>query len=327
MLSYLYNDEAGQRQQIDRLRKHPGLATAVRYLQNLLVLAPKRADGYAGLVEVHDFLNDEAALATLLRQVSEAELDLSDARQQALDFYAGNTSPEQVAQLVASMEWYQQIVDETPADARDINFAVAATTLIAQQLRLAQMQPGGDVDRLTQLAEQSHRASPSTATRSVLLEVYAHRAVNQLVDQVPEFAELIEPARPATSDADLLAVGMAESDALSARLLAHADVQRAVSLAVETAEKFPSSSSPGIWSLVRRSHPEVAAELVKQLDNHPADPLAREIYWQLAPFHGSSTYTLVWQSKMRGQPERAAEILRLSSEAGLPLPKQPAAAP
>jgi tetratricopeptide (TPR) repeat protein len=94
LVRYLYDDADGRQPILDQLKSSPALARAVQLLERSILLAPKRAENYDGLVDLYTYLDDAEGLKRLLLRIEEVDPDVSRIRNNAIESAQGKKGGE-----------------------------------------------------------------------------------------------------------------------------------------------------------------------------------------------------------------------------------------
>jgi len=320
LLPFLYTDAPTSKRIIERVRTHAGVAKARSYYEKLLVLAPKRAEGYYVLAELFDDTDDAAGLRSLRQKLASAELDLTDSERRAREALAGKHAEKQRADFQTLLARQEAVVAATRAQ-KGLTFAVAAATLARTQITAASSVPTIDLNRAVQLTEEAHQAAPSTATHHLRVAALCARAHSTLTAQAPAYAALAKRCERSLNSSYLLGFVLTGGPGpLRELALANSDVQLAVQRSLEYGQKFGEQRGVWTWALLRAARPEEAARVATRTLADETVECKRVIDSRLTPWNGSAALGLYWLRLMAGKDAAALEELRPFAARGVPLP-------
>jgi hypothetical protein len=320
LLPYLYADEAGQHRYVERVRKHKGVAKAIRHYNRLLVLAPKRAGAYTALSSLYAFTEDLEALRQLQSRLESVQLDLEDYTRQTLERYKGARDEKDRSDLKGSLTRYEKLVAST-RKAGGPTFALAADTLAVLKMGGGLLGLKADPDEVVRLAEEAHAAAPSAATHSTLTAALLGRASRSLAKQEREYAALVAEGKRALAPNYLIAVALAREGKLREAVLADKDVRRALELVRERRKKFPRDHDSWSWAVLRASHPEEAAEIAKGIQADEIGRVQRAINLKVNLLSATTVLDAYWASQIAGKEPEGLALLKRCAAQGVPLPK------
>jgi tetratricopeptide (TPR) repeat protein len=309
-LEFLYHDEAGWRQFVERLKNHADVARALDYLDREMLLAPKTARTYHSAAELRSFTRDAAALADLLRRLEQAQPDTAQLAREAQEFQSGKNDDKYRRQLTALVAQGQSVLDSYGERPRDATYAMAAAMTINSKISLDMLGEPSEPDELVRLAEAARTAAPSLATSKLLFRTLALRAARGVAREDVDFATLLERHRRTLPVEYLLAVALAQPGPSREALLESADLRRLQQLLVEYGQDFPSFGDPWKWAMLRHSHPAEAARLSAAAQADESARQYRAIEFRL--FAGSAAHLLYesWALEMAGRETEAQELVR-----------------
>jgi len=320
LLPYLYQDQAGKERYVQRVRKHAGVAKALAHFDRLMVLSPKKAQGYATASSIHHYTRDLEALRSLWKRLEGIELDLADTTQRTLDYYAGKDDAKYKKELNASLERYHEMVKTARKNAPGVTFAVAATTLVGIKTSMDAMGLPVDADELVALAEEAHQAAPSSATHSTLRVALLVRASKAIAQKEPAYAALVTRAQRSLGPVYLVSVALSQEGKLREAVLSNQDVQRVVTLELENRQKFPDSHDEWAWVMLRAAHPEEADKIAKGILKDEIDQLDQSLDRKLSPLRASVAYQAYWRMQIAGKEAEGVKILKDCAAQGVPMP-------
>jgi hypothetical protein len=318
LLSYLYRDRDGWNRFLVRLKSHAGLAKAKGYYEKLLVLSPRRQDGYSALARLYEHLGDLAGLEGVWKRLQGVELDQDHYRRETLDSHAGKNEGKNRDDLKKVLARQQEIL-EAARKVGGVTLAVAASRMAALRVGSAMVGLPAEAGEAVKLAEEADAAAPSSATRRMRAEAHLFRAHQALVRQDKEYAALARKTRRSLGHG-VLAWALARPGPLCDRALAQADVRKAIELKLEQAKAFPDSQGPFAWAYLRAAHPDVAAKIATQLKDDRRRQLKRQIDRVLSPLSAPAALESFWALQAAGKQDEADALLREAAKKGVPLP-------
>jgi tetratricopeptide (TPR) repeat protein len=328
LLSYLYRDKAGRDVYVERIRKNPGMAKALGYLDRLLVLAPKRSASYHSLKSVHGFTGDAAALRGLLKRLEDASPSTGEETRKALEYYQGKDDARSIKELKTRLERAEAVLAQSRRKSTEVEvsatqratFAVAACFVVRHLSTLDAMGQTVDADRVVKLAEEADAASPSQGTRSAVVGALLLRASRTLAEQQPAYGAMLREGRRSLGPTYLIPVALSQ-EKLRKAVLANKDVQRAVELQVAANAKLGDEVGPWAWALLRWAAPEDAARVAAAVKKDEVGDLERSIDLRLMPFSAPSAYSAYWAEQLTGIGERQGpDPRKRCRELGVPIP-------
>jgi len=321
MLSYLHNDDAGQRAVIEQLVKHPRTEKALEYLDQAMLLAPKNATIAARAIAFHAVTRDAGRLRELLQRLDDVELDLADIIESSNRYYRGEKDDVRRQEIAAATGRLQAALGGINKAADPASFAVAAAEQANRRMRAAGFGDAAvDEDEIVQLAEAAVAAAASEATEDTLIDALLFRASRRLADEHAEYAQMLEKGRRSVGHSYLVIVTVWRGGPLRDAVQANPDVQRVMSRFIERRRRYPDYRGVRAWALLQHAHPEEAQKVADAVRADEASQLTRALAFSLAPTSGTAAYELCWSRQILGKGEEALEPLRRCAELGTPLP-------
>jgi hypothetical protein len=320
LLSYLYRDETGRKEQTEQVRRHPATAKAREYLERALVLAPRNPGRYSSLLDLFGVLRDEKGLADLRERLREAELDRADAEKQTRDWYKGEREQERLKEMRAALKRERAIREEQEKGERDLTYALAALSEAATLSGLAWMGDKADLKEAVRLVESGHAAAPSLATQSILVEVLCTRGVLGVAEANPAFRKVWERSRRALGPGTLTAAVLEHGGPLADAAASDPDISRALEMIKEMEATFPEVTGERGWALLTRADPAAARRVAERLRVSKRHTLDREINSVLNPLSATTVLERYWAARMAGEEAEAKKILADATALGIPLP-------
>jgi hypothetical protein len=320
LLDYLYKDQAGKDQYVQRVRDQKGVGRAIRIYNRLLVLSSKSALAYRALTFLYSYTEDLNAMRGLWNQLEKVDLDLADSMRETLEGYKGKKDEKRRKDLQASIKRYEGLVKATRKDPGGGTFAVAATTLVGLKIGGEIYGLEGKADEVVALAEEAYKAAPSNVTQWTLVTALLFRAGGSLAEQEPSYAAMRDRARRSLGASELIAVALSRDEKLRSGILGNKDVQRAIDLLKDWRQKFPKVNTPWIWAMLKAADPEEAAQVAKGVLKDEIGKIKRSIDLKLSPLSASTALHAYWAMQIAGQEEKGLALLKRCAERGAPLP-------
>jgi tetratricopeptide (TPR) repeat protein len=323
LLAFLYNDRAGRDKYIAKVRKHAGVAKARRYYERLLVLAPKRPGNYSTLAGLHQYTHDLAALRALARRLAEVSLDLADQTREALKGYKGEYDEKNRKEWKAAEKRFADLVSATRKKPGGTTFAIAADHLISTRLALDTVGVAVDFDDLVALAEEADKAAPSSATRATLKAALLARASRTLAGQQADYQAMVKRALRSLGTSYLIPVALGREAKLRDAVLANKDVQRAIVLVKEDADRFPDRFDTWSWAMLQNSYPEEAKHMAETIRKDEPGKIGRSMDLKLSPVSAAGVFRVYWAQQIIGKGPEDIDVLKACARRGVPLPFDP----
>jgi hypothetical protein len=320
LLPFLYQDRAGLERYMQRVRNHKGIAKALTYYNRLLVLSRKKAEIYSALAAGYGYTKDLEALRRLWNQLEKVDLDLADSTRETLESYQGKKDDKVRKDLQASMQRQEALVKATRKDPGGVTFAVAAVDLVGLQISGEVLGLKINPDEVVALVEEAYAAAPSTKTHSTLRDALLFRASRALVRQEPAYAAMASRARRSLHPAYLVAIALGRQANLREAILGNKDVQRTITLILESRKEFPNDHNPWAWAMLRAANPDEAAKVADGVLHGERGRLQRSISQKLAPVDASTAFVAYWAMQIAGKEEKGLEILKRCAARGVPMP-------
>lgn len=320
MLGYLYDDVKGQKRIYQRVREHAGVKKARAYYERLLVLAPKSSAAYRSLLSIYELMNDLPALRELQTRLDKVEIEISDRQRIALDFYNGTNSEKYRKLMTNEVKRGKETLAQIRKAGAVTEAAAAAGELASDYMSLALFGGKFSPDEIVKLAEESHTAAPSTATRAVLTGALLFRASEDLRHKHPAYDALFGKSERSLNPSYQIAFLLTREGKLQQAALAHPDVRRAIELVKETSTKFPAHPSELQWAILKKTDPERAQQLAEVLVKDERQKIIRDIEQKLNRFNATLVLDSLWMGQITGDTSQALAYGREMAKRGVPLP-------
>lgn len=317
--THLYSDEATRAVVTQRLAGHKDIQQAVSILERLLLLSPRSESAYSLLANIYGVTDNDAGMKALRDRLKTVELDVERSRDQALDFQKNGVKPAQAQAMKLRMGKMESSLKElTPAsDPLTRSLALDATRM---QLWALNMVGESDVNRLVQLAEEQHKALPTADSRDNLADACIARAVDRIAQLRPDWKKLYEETRKKTSLLKLLPGFVESAGELRAKILADADIQKAIALLRESSARLPLRGRIDDWKMMQNLDPELAAGIAKALLKNDAAEIRCEVTYLLEPYSSTDAVDYYWSLQLRGDAAAAEKVKKETVGRGMPWP-------
>jgi hypothetical protein len=319
LCAFLYTDSAGHQAIARRVKESPGVVKARGHYDRALVLAPNNPHNYQGYQVLLSFLDDRDALGNLVRRAEEARPDVTDDRKVALDFVQGKSDEKYRTEYAAAVTRAERTLKQV-REAGGVTFAVAAVGVVHAKLALEPLGIALDLDEVVRLAEEAHKAAPSSATAAALEGALLARASKALAAQEPEYAAMTRRAQRSLGSTYLVAVALWREGNPRAAALANADVKRALESVRTRAAAFPDTPSEWQWAMLRPAYPEDAAKIAEALKGNEMSRQERALEARLSPASATTAFRLCWALHSVGKSQEGLAELRKCGAEGVPLP-------
>lgn len=321
-LAYLYHNQQQHDDYVRQVRRHAAMKKAIAYLDKLLVLSPKNADVYQMKLTLHSFTDDESALRHVWERLESSRPDVSDDVKSALEWYQGTDDAKQLADARQRAELFEKAVEKTRPHG-GVSHAIALTLAAGQKIQLARLGERIDAAEVVRLCDDAHRIAPSAGTQGALIGALLFRADQNLATANADYAELRDGTARTLSASDRVAVALGHATAWRQDVLKDADVQRALTLLVDTAERLPQQQGFWHWAMLQASLPREAEAIAARLADDAPRRLARQISLRLAPADASTALRSYWAQLVAEDPAAAAHVLSDLEAQGVKLAIEP----
>jgi hypothetical protein len=177
-----------------------------------------------------------------------------------------------------------------------------------------------DHDALVKLAEEAHKAAPSSATRGTLELALLARASRTLAAKEPEYAAMAKKAKRSLGTTDLVAVALWRDGKPRQAALENDDVKRVLTLVREGEKAYPDSPDGWTWAMLKAAHPDEAAKLAVALKANEKERVYRQITEHLSPMSAAHAFRACWTLEAAGQNKEALAVLKRCAAEGVPMP-------
>lgn len=320
MLSLLYQDEPGRTQIYQQLREDEAMKKGLGYLDKALLLAPKEPELYSTALAIYGGFRNLNELQKLQQRFKVAAPDLTEIRQGTLDSYSAAKDKENLERLQQRIRSLKALV-QTPAvngDPLTLEYVNVTLNTLQQNAWIY----GGNVDgqELLRTALATSQNHPSSASRAALESAYFFLANQELAQQNPEYAALVNRTRRALGSEYIIICLLERGGPLADLLRKNDNVTAAIALEKEILKSFPSWAGINEWAMLRTTDPETAAVVAKRIKENETTRLINDLEFQLSPCSASSVLDEYWIQRLLGDEKRATEIYQQAVHDGVPLP-------
>ncbi|QJX01042.1 tetratricopeptide repeat protein [Frigoriglobus tundricola] len=316
-VAYLYRTPAERSTVTDGFARHPGAVKARAYSEKLLLLAPKRDDGYQLLGALCEQTADLDGLKAVADRAAKADLDHGDAARKYKEYLTGESDGKRVGEARTQVSRTQAAV----AAARPIGgptFAMAVGRYVrAKTVAWALGQPV-DADELVTLAEEAH-ATPSAGSESTLTAALGLRAHLALAREDKAYAARAERTKRSfgTSLLYFVLAGDGPTRAAGAK---NADVKRLAALAEESFRRDPESAHATEWVVLRAVGSELAKPVGERAKNSERARAHRTLERATTPHAAATALGEYWQLLLDGKDAEAKKLIASLAARGVPVP-------
>lgn len=316
-LSYLYENAEQREAYVEKVRTHAGIKRAIDYYEQVTVLAPKRADSYGELAEIYAYLDDQEALQNLWSRLQKVEFDRSNRLEQAQAYLSGEMDDMLLKDAKAAQARYRKVMQARQAN-RDRTFAVAACLFVGRENLRASLGQNVDADAALRWVRQAHQAAPSSATRSAIIGMLAHR-INRDIARQHTAMDRIRASKRVVGDLQLLAVALNDRSLRDA-ITEHADFRELTELHEQALNAFGNGGSPWECVLLEASGSSLHTSVLEEVIADDSSAIERKISLRVAPLNLSARLNEYWYRKFTGDEAGGLEVLRAGAKLGLPVP-------
>ncbi len=326
VLGYLYRDDAGRQQTLAQLKAQPALSKALQYFEKAILLAPKRGSNYAQAADIYSLLDDEAALARLLRQIEDAQPDTAEAVAETLKHLAGENDEKNAQSLNGMFEACRKFADHwqtaAPGEKRSRSLAAAQINVcgcLLGQGALPDHTPA-DPEEVMLLAAEALRSHACSVTEQMQIAARLYRTHAQLVAQNPAYRTFGDAYQRYLSSYEILLAAL-DRETLRPAILAHPDFKQAVALTARRFERFPKSAAADDWMLVRYADAAAVERIGQQVREDKAAALTSLIDLRLYPASGRTALLHSWRLGLEGKSAEAPALFQRLADYGVTWPQ------
>jgi hypothetical protein len=321
LLSHLYQDEAGRDAIVKRVKDHSGIARAQSYLEKVMVLSPKQEGAAAILYGIHQFTHNEAALTRLEQRIRAADLDTADQLAHTKEFLNGARDPHSRVALAAALKRSEALADALRGKGGR-TAAVAIALQVEQMLSLDLFTGTTDMAKVTALAQEAYRMSPSASTSGILETAYLFQAAQELRRAAPEFDAYYNKYKRSLGVTHLMAAAASEPGPLQDLILRNPQMQKALEMLRDQGKKFPNGGSPYEWAILKKLDAAEAQRIAQTIRASSRKHLEQSITNLLRPSSASEALDTYWLAQIDGKQDGRAALSKVAA-LGIPVPIQP----
>lgn len=315
VLAHLYDDETAKSEMMTRLGASRAVERALAYLDTVMVLAPKSTDAFEVSAQLFYHFDDVDGLKRIRDRLASTEVDREDYLESVREYLAGDKVGEYLESFEIGIPRQRTLIDSIDAESDPDTFAYAVSTLIQNLLAASQIGYPMSPDEVLGLAQKNYKSSPSSATRSDLIDAHAMRAIVSLARADSEFEKLVG-RHLRTHGHRLMLVVALESPVYRAALIHDRDVDSAVRVVREQSIAFPGGVDPLDWAMVRHVDPVLGEKMARAIRTNERLQISQEISEVLYPFSPSIVYSRYWSYELQG--DKAAGIRYLDEKSAMP---------
>lgn len=320
VLAHFHTDDNERRAWVERLIARPEYARALVMFERAVALGPRNPTAWQGLFQIYLYTRDLDNLRALEQRTGQADMDFSSEQQRLEALLSGENDMELRARLATEQARWSALVEGRSAIPRDTPFAIAATSLAEAHLQGRAFGLPFDGARVVRWAEQARAAAPSVRTVSMLISALLGRASEEIAEDQPVYAALVQDASRTLGDDALLAFACVRAATLAREIAAHPDVIRALGLIRERATAYPSRCDPVDWALFSVADPAYALTLAASIKADAFGPVERQLRARLFPLDARGALDACFVALLESDSAKAETLLREAAERGAPVP-------
>ncbi len=313
------NDPEDVARHRQRIRDHAGIQKVLEFVNQTIVIAPKRILTYSLATMVYGHTRDIDGLKRVAAQLETAKLDLTEANEKKLKSYQ-QWEPDDIAEWRRQNEIMRRLIEEYRRDKNAPAFTLALEHLISLSYRAPQPVSKADCDQMVVWAETGQEMAPTVQGQSNLINAHLLRAHTTLAAEHPLYGKLAESAKRTLGPAHLLNIAQDQRELFQDAVATNANVIRASGLIIELNRRFPETQTPMMWALLKSSHPNEAAKIAAYLQQDEFSRVGRRISSQFGLADAENAYETYWFRLAIGDQSGADAALREAIELGVPLP-------
>ena len=319
-LGFLYNTEQERNDVYARLRENPSFKKALSYMDRVLLLAPKRLESYHTALQIYAGIRDLPELQKLQQRFVTASPDFREEEEEYAELYKGTRDKESRDRTQRALDRFQSLL-QSPAfqgHQATLNYIKMQVSYYQQALWAYGVET--DANKLVQNATELYQAHTSSATRGNLIAAHLFRAVDQLRRQNTELDAFVKKHRRTLATQYMVAWLAERGGTLGSQLQGHPDIAKALALAKESVEKFPSFQSPDDWALLRSTDASFAASIAAKYKDNTISQMIDELQYRFFPLGMTHILENYWKLKLLGDDQKAAAAHQDALKKGVPLP-------
>lgn len=319
LLSFFYQDEAGQQAYTRLLSQHPNYQKALQRYQKMLILAPKSSRTYQTLVQAYWDTKNQKGLEDLLERLRSGKIYFSNPSQYA-DMPANRKSDQdslRTTQVI--LEQQRRLVQQLRSRSK-VDFAVAVYTLLTYESSLFSLGGRVDAQKNLQLAAQIYQRHPCSSTRRVYIHALLHLVAERLAQKEPRFARMLQENKRFLSPGTLLAFAVDQDSRIRQSLEQDRDLRQAVELMANTVRAFSDHAYSYEWPLFQLFSPKTAQDIAHRLQNNPLHRWNHQLQLHLSPDSPYRALELYFRARMRDPKASAERIFDRFIALRIPIP-------
>ncbi len=319
LLGYLYRDKAGRDALAQRVKAHPGIVKALSYYEKLMVLSPQSTHAYGSAARIHHWTRNDAAMLTLTPRVEAASFDAADDLTRMKEHLSGAKDSQIKTEMAAGLKRVAETVERArPKGGRTLAVALnnQASAMMAQDM----FQGGVDPQKVVALAEEANRICPSQASVDALVSAYLFRSAKDIAAADPAFATFAAKYMRSLGVGYIIVACADQDGPFRQKILANADVQRAMTIMREQQTLFPDQPSIFMWVLLKATDPAQAATQAQAIKGTPCIFAAQLVSTRLQPASATEAMDMAWLLQIQGKPAEAAAVIKKVADLGIPIP-------
>lgn len=319
LLSYFYSNDEERKHWAEKVRNHAGIKKSLAYMNNAIVLAPKRTSNYMQLLNLYSFLRDDDAIETLLKRLRASNVDTSGSTKDVIEYIQGKDIDKLRKQYAAAIDRQRKTIERVK-NSPPATRALADSSLAGQLMTLWSLDAPVDSNEVVRLAERALKAAPSSATSTMLQSALLFRGLMSVMEKNPQFAAKVKPFRRTLPPLYLLAVFLKHDPDAAKLLRANADIQRGVQLTEASEKAFAGTTTTSEWAIVTGFDPAKSDEYKARVLKNRRARMTNEFNRIVAPASASAAVDRYWELTIEGKPAEASRIVKDLKALGVTLP-------
>lgn len=292
---------------VQKLKSMPRFKKVLSMYERVVLLAPKSPNAYETLTSLYNYIEDEAALKSLLERAASADPDISEGIKNTRLYRAGHYDKIAATSSTTAEKNFRKILARTDLDpaTRSAASAMLAGNLLSRHPRGQAF----DADEVLALAESAWKLKPSSSARATLQQILCYRILDRLAKQNAKAKETWQSLNRAHSHRQVLAIVIDQDPQARAAVKQDPDMQRYLALRADQRERFPKGVSLSTWALTRHLDPATAEIEAKRVLKEPYERISRELTTHLAPYQAENVWTTAWAYEIEGKPDQARQVI------------------
>ena len=323
-LSFCYTDEKGKAKYVNQISKNQSINRGMAYMERVMLLMPKQSEGYEAAYRVYRLTKDYDGLNQVVDKLKSVDLDLAAAKEKTDRYYSGKDDKKYLDRTNQSIQHSSRLLKKVNANTDPVTYAVVLSQTIDGYMSLSRMGKNINGEKLQSMANKLYRTSPSSSTRSTLIEVLLFNASKQFAKGNNTYKSMVKRSGRALSDKELITIALDNNVLTASAVLKNKYFKKAQEWIIVSDKKFPSSPSVSDWALLRHTDVAYAKALKKRLMASKNRAIDDAFVEKLNTASVSAAYSLAWSSEVEGNTEKAQQYLAKAEQDGhlVALPKQ-----